>query len=125
MSVRLDKWLWAARFYKTRTAAQDAVAGGKVAVNGERVKPAKELKPGDRIDLRIGEYAWTLTVTAVADRRGSAAIARTLYSESAQSVAARSAQAAQRKAQAAAWAQRAGRPTKRDRRAIDRWREGD
>jgi ribosome-associated heat shock protein Hsp15 len=126
MSVRIDKWLWAARFYKTRTLAQDAVAGGKVKLNGERVKPAKEVKAGDALELRIGEYAWQITVTGLADKRGSADVARTLYSESEASIAARAAQVAQRKVQASEWAERserAGRPTKRDRREIDRWRD--
>jgi ribosome-associated heat shock protein Hsp15 len=74
--VRIDKWLWAARFYKTRSLAADAVEGGKVQVNGERVKPAKGLKPGDALCVRNGPYAWEITVVALSERRGSAAEAR-------------------------------------------------
>ncbi len=121
MSVRIDKWLWAARFFKTRTLAQDAVAGGRIRMNGDRVKPAKEVRSGDAIDIRIGEYEWSVVVTGLADKRGSADVARTLYDESADSIARRAAQAADRKATlSGAWAGRTGRPTKRDRREIDR-----
>jgi len=125
VSVRIDKWLWAARFFKTRTLAQDAVAGGKIRANGERVKPAKEIKLGDAIDIRIGEFEWSVQVTALADKRGSAEVARTLYSETEASIARRAAQAADRSAQTSGWAERPGRPTKRDRREIDRWRGGE
>lgn len=123
MSVRIDKWLWAARFFKTRTLAQDAVAAGRIRMNGDRVKPAKDVKPGDAIEVRIGEYEWCVRVTVLADKRGSAELARTLYLELPESIARRAAQAADRKATAAgAWAGRTGRPTKRDRREIDRLR---
>lgn len=123
MSVRIDKWLWAARFFKTRTLAQDAVAAGRIRMNGDRVKPAKDVKPGDAIEVRIGEYEWCVVVTGLADKRGSADLARTLYLELPESIARRAAQAADRKATAAgAWAGRTGRPTKRDRREIDRLR---
>lgn len=123
MSVRIDKWLWAARFFKTRTLAQDAVAAGRIRMNGDRVKPAKDVKPGDAIEVRIGEYEWCVRVTGLADKRGSVELARTLYLELPESIARRAAQAADRKATAAgAWAGRTGRPTKRDRREIDRLR---
>lgn len=123
MSVRIDKWLWAARFFKTRTLAQDAVAAGRIRMNGDRIKPAKDVKPGDAIEVRSGEYEWCVVVTGLADKRGSADLARTLYIESPESIARRAAQAADRKATAAgAWAGRTGRPTKRDRREIDRLR---
>jgi ribosome-associated heat shock protein Hsp15 len=125
MTVRIDKWLWAARFFKTRTLAQDAVDGGRVRMNGDRVKPAKEVRPGDAIAIRIGEYEWSVVVTALADKRGSADIARTLYSETEASAARRAAQVADRRAQVSGWAVRAGRPTKRDRREIDRLRGGE
>ena len=76
--VRIDKWLWAARFFKTRGLAQDAVAGGKVKMNDERVKPAKELKAGDVLTIRIGEYEWQVMVAALSERRGPAEEARKL-----------------------------------------------
>ena len=126
MSVRIDKWLWAARFFKTRTLAQDAVAGGRIRMNGDRVKPAKDVKPGDAVEIRIGEHDWSVQVTALADRRGSAELARTLYAETPDSIARRAALAADRKAMfSGEWAVRTGRPTKRDRRETDRLRGND
>ena len=124
-SVRVDKWLWAARFYKTRGLAQDAVAGGKVKLNGERVKPAKELKRGDRVAIRIGEFEWEVAVVALSDKRGSADIARTLYAESEDSRARRTAQVADRRAHAGVWGERKGRPTKRERREVERFKRGE
>jgi ribosome-associated heat shock protein Hsp15 len=120
--MRIDKWLWAARFYKTRRLAQTALAGGKVKVSGERVKPAKELSPGDRLTIRIGEFEWMVTVKALSDKRGPAEVARKLYEEEEASRARRIAQVADRRAHAAVWGERHGRPTKRDRRKLDRWR---
>src|SRR3990170_4643898 len=79
--VRIDKWLWAARFYKTRSLAARAVEGGKVQVNGERVKPSRELKPGDAVVIHIGELAWVIDVRALSMRRGPAETARKLYAE--------------------------------------------
>ena len=70
MSVRIDKWLWAARFYRTRSAAQAAIEGGKVSVNGERVKPSREVRPGDRLDVGSGETGRAITVVDVSDKRG-------------------------------------------------------
>ncbi len=126
MSVRIDKWLWAARFFKTRTLAQDAVAGGRIRMNGDRVKPAKDVKPGDAVEIRIGEHDWSVQVTALADKRGSADLARTLYAETPDSIARRAALAADRKAMfSGEWAVRTGRPTKRDRRETDRLRGND
>ena len=123
MSVRIDKWLWAARFFKTRTLAQDAVAGGRIRMNGDRVKPAKDVKPGDAVEIRIGEHDWSVQVTALADKRGSADLARTLYAETPDSIARRAALVADRKAMLSGeWAGRTGRPTKRDRRETDRLR---
>ena len=119
--MRIDKWLWAARFFKTRGLAQTAVAGGKVRLNGERVKPAKELKPGDELAVRVGEYDWNVTVKALSDRRGPAPAARELYEESEQSRARRAAQIADRRAQGSLWGERKGRPSKRDRRRIVRF----
>ena len=122
--VRIDKWLWAARFFKTRGLAQEAVVGGKVRLDGERVKPAKDVKAGDRLAIRIGEFEWEVTVAALADKRGPAEVARTLYVESAESRARREAQAAYRRAQAGAWGERKGRPTKRERRDLESWKRG-
>ena len=117
--VRLDKWLWAARFYKTRAIAADAVAGGKVQLNGARVKPAKTVKIGDRLLVRTGSYEWAVTVAAASEKRGPASEAQKLYNESEQSRLAREEMALQRKAERlAAPAFAKGRPSKRDRRRI-------
>jgi ribosome-associated heat shock protein Hsp15 len=122
--VRLDKWLWAARFFKTRSLASDAVEGGKVRLNGERTKPAKEVKAGDRIEVHIGEYVWDTTVLALAERRGSAEIARTLYAESEASQQRRAEQIELRRLQPNPASEIHGRPTKKDRRMIHRFTEG-
>src|SRR5688500_12017875 len=87
--VRLDKWLWAARFYKTRSAATVAVDGGKVEVNGEGVKPAKLVKPGDEVRIRQAPFEHVVIVRAIGERRGSAAVAATLYEETPASIGAR------------------------------------
>lgn len=121
--MRIDKWLWAARFYKTRSLAQAAVAGGKVKVEGERVKPARELAVGDGLTIRIGELEWTVTVKALSGKRGPAQVARKLYEEDEASRARRIAQVADRRAHTAVWGERKGRPTKRDRRTLDRWKD--
>jgi ribosome-associated heat shock protein Hsp15 len=123
--MRIDKWLWAARFFKTRGLAQTAVVGGKVRVHGERVKPAKELKVGDELAIRVGEYEWSVTVKALSERRGPAEAARELYEESEDSRARRMAQVADRRAQGSVWGERKGRPSKRDRRQIIRFRGED
>ena len=116
--VRIDKWLWAARFYKTRSLAADAVDGGKVQVNGERVKPAKLLKPGDALSIRNGPYAWDITVLMLSERRGSAAEAAKLYSESGDSRKAREEKIAMMKIERQTNPFPGGRPTKRARRQI-------
>jgi ribosome-associated heat shock protein Hsp15 len=121
-SVRIDKWLWAARFFKTRSLATEAVDGGKVRVNGQRVKPAKEVRPDDGVEVRIGEYVWELRVTGLADRRGSVGVARGLYEESEASHARRQAQIAARKVYVEPAAEIHGRPTKKDRRTMRRFR---
>jgi ribosome-associated heat shock protein Hsp15 len=118
---RLDKWLWAARFFKTRSLAAQALEGGKVRLNQQRVKPAKEVKIGDQLQIQIGEYAWEVTVCGLSDRRGPAEQARGLYTESVESQALRQAQIAQRSVQAEPAAQIHGRPTKRDRRRLGRF----
>src|SRR5262245_17147420 len=120
--MRIDKWLWAARFFKTRSLAQGAVAGGKVKVGGERVKPARELAVGDQLTIRVGEFEWAITVKVLSDKRGPAEVARRLYEEDEQSRARRTAQVADRRAHAAMWGERKGRPTKRERREMERWR---
>ena len=87
--VRLDKWLWAARFFKTRSLAADAIEGGKVQVNGERVKRAKTLQVGDAVQLRLGPYEHVVVVRQTSERRGPASVAQTLYEETAESRSAR------------------------------------
>ena len=124
MSVRLDKWLWAARFFKTRSAAQQAVEGGKVKLNGERTKPAKEVRVGDRLSIHIGAYEWLVSVVQLSDKRGPAAVARTLYEEDEASRAQRAEQVALRKFAGEPGGGRRGRPTKRERRQLERWRDG-
>ena len=96
-AVRVDKWLWAARFFKTRGTATEAVLGGRVHVNGERVKPAKEVRPGDTIELTIGAVRRMLVVRALAERRGPAAAAAELYEETPESVRAREQQRLERR----------------------------
>ena len=124
MTTRLDKWLWAARLFKTRSAAQQAIAGGRVKLNGERVKPAREIKAGDTLVIHIGGYEWLITVVRLSDRRGPASVARTLYDEDAASHARRQEQVANRRLMAEPAAERHGRPTKRERRQLERWRRG-
>lgn len=119
--MRLDKWLWAARFFKTRTLAAQAVAHGRVRLDGERVKPARDVKCGDRLDIQIEALDWSVTVRELTKQRGSAAVAQTLYEEDPASAARR----AQRQQLAALAPHPAaafkGRPTKRDRRHIHRF----
>jgi ribosome-associated heat shock protein Hsp15 len=122
--VRVDKFLWAARFYKTRSISTEAIDGGRVRINGERVKPAKEVKVGDRIELRAGDAAYTIVVKALADKRGSADVARTLYDETADSMASRATQSEKRRRLADPAEQIIARPTKKDRRTLDRFRGG-
>jgi len=118
--LRIDKWLWAARFFKTRSLAAQAVDGGRVQVNGARVKPAKDVKPGDAIAVHIGELEWVVEVRALAARRGPAEAARKLYEERAESRARREAALdARKRAPEPAFGLR-GRPTKRDRRMLKR-----
>jgi len=120
--VRLDKWLWAARFFKTRSAATEAVDGGKVEVNGERAKPAKPIKAGDEVRLRVGPYEHILVVRDLAERRGPASVAQGLYEETAASREARERLAAQLKMAPATFVfEEKGRPTKKDRRDLSRF----
>ena len=120
-SVRIDKWLWAARFYKTRSMAADAVTGGKVELNGERPKPAKGLKVGDTLRLRIGVYEHVVVVRALSERRGPASVAQTLYEETPESAAAR-ARMAERMRYEMPPGTETGRPSKKDRRDLNRYR---
>jgi ribosome-associated heat shock protein Hsp15 len=119
-SVRIDKWLWAARFFKTRSMATEAVDGGKVRLNDERIKPARGVRIGDTLAIDNGSTEWEVVVQGLADKRGSAAVAQTLYRETEQSIAEREKQAEQRKYFREPSAAIKGRPTKRDRRQIDK-----
>ncbi|MGQ0578892.1 MAG: RNA-binding S4 domain-containing protein [Betaproteobacteria bacterium] len=117
--IRIDKWLWAARFYKTRALAAAAVEGGKVQVNGERVKPAKLLKVGDALTLRNGPFLWEITLLALSEHRGPAAEAAKLYCESEESHKSREEKAALIKAERNSRpVYLKGRPTKKARRQI-------
>jgi ribosome-associated heat shock protein Hsp15 len=120
--VRLDKWLWAARFYKTRSLASYAVETGKVEVNGERAKRAKQLQVGDSLRIRLGPYHHIVTVSALSERRGPASVAATLYEESADGRRAREAMQLQVRAAQSAPGYERGRPTKKDRRDIEKLR---
>ena len=119
--VRLDKWLWAARFFKHRSLATEAVDDGKIQLNGIRVKPAKDVKIGDRVDIQIADSRYTVIVRGIAEKRGSATIAQGLYEETPESIAAREAGHEERRLAATPGADLHGRPTKRDRRQIGRF----
>jgi len=121
--VRLDKWLWAARFFKTRGLAAEAAAGGKVSINGSRAKPAKLVQVGDSMRIRIGPYDWLVTVRAVTERRGSSRDAHLLYDETTEGRAARERLAEAHKIAPAPTYQGKGRPTKKQRREIERLEE--
>ena len=123
--VRIDKWLWSARFFKTRSLAAKAVEGGKVALNGERTKPAKELKQGDELRIRIAELEWTVNVKELSERRGPAEAARQLYAETEASVQQRQRAIEARRIRVGPVREDGGRPTKKDRRLIRRFTEGD
>lgn len=117
--VRVDKWLWAARVYKTRNAATEAVLGGRVHVNGERVKPSKAVRVGDTIEVTIGMVRRTLAVTGVAERRGPASVAATMYDETPSSRAAREQYLQERRLSRPLGADLGERPTKQARRRLD------
>lgn len=117
--VRLDKWLWAARFFKTRGLATEAVSGGKVHANGLRVKPARAVRVGDLLEIRKGPYTFQVQVLGLSDRRGPASVASRLYAESGESLQRREALRAQRRGSGSGPA--AGKPSKRDRRRILRF----
>jgi ribosome-associated heat shock protein Hsp15 len=121
--ARIDKWLWAARFFKTRGAATEAVTGGRVLLNGARIKPAKEVRQGDTVEVRVRQTTWTVRVVGIADKRGSASVAAGLYEETRESAARREQQAQQRRLAAPPGADLGARPTKRDRRRLDALRK--
>ncbi|MBK8064963.1 MAG: RNA-binding S4 domain-containing protein [Betaproteobacteria bacterium] len=121
-ALRIDKWLWAARFFKTRRLAQAAVEGGRVKRAGERVKPARELRVGDALEIAVGELLWKIEVRALSDKRGPAPAARLLYAETEAGRLEREAAMARRKLENEPAQELAGRPTKRDRRSISRLR---
>ena len=118
--VRLDKWLWAARFYKTRGLASDDIARGRVSVNGQAAKASRELRPGDRVALRQGDVERTVDVRGLSTQRGPAPVAQALYEETADSIGARLKAAEARRAEPASAIEQ-GRPTKRDRRKLADW----
>jgi ribosome-associated heat shock protein Hsp15 len=122
--VRVDKWLWAARFFKTRTLAANAVLGGRVHVNGERVRASKAVRVNDRLEVTKGSERWTLVVTALADRRGPAADAQALYAETEDSRAQRERHALERRLARPPGAELGARPTKQARRRLDALRRG-
>jgi ribosome-associated heat shock protein Hsp15 len=123
--VRLDKWLWAARFYKTRSLAQRAIAAGQVKLNDERVKPAHEVKAGDFVFLNKETLSWNVLVRALSEKRGPAEQARKLYEETEASRAERERRADLRRFGAEPAAELKGRPTKRDRRTIEKFTGSD
>jgi ribosome-associated heat shock protein Hsp15 len=122
--LRLDKWLWAARFFKTRSLAAAAVESGKVLVNGARVKPAKALAAGDTLSIRLGPYQHVAEVLALSSKRGPASEAQKLYRETEESRLRRAALALELKAQPQPADDQKGRPTKKDRREMERVKSG-
>lgn len=122
--LRVDKWLWAARFFKTRALATLAVDAGHVKLDGARIKPSRALRAGDRLTLRVGEQDWEITVVALSDRRGPATEARRLYVEDPASMARREAHVRAMRAAHDPSSAIKGRPTKRDRRLIHRFTDG-
>lgn len=123
--VRIDKWLWAARFYKTRSLASEAIKGGKVSVNGHRAKPSRDLEVGDLLILRQGFDEKTVVVRAISDKRGPATVAQQLYQETQESVDKREKEKELRQLSAAQRPHGEGRPSKRERRLIHRFTRPD
>jgi ribosome-associated heat shock protein Hsp15 len=117
--VRIDKWLWAARFFKTRGAATEAVLGGRVQVNGQSVKPARDVHVDDTVDVRVGVQQFTVVVTGLADKRGSATVAATLYRETPESAETRQRLALERRLSRPLGADLGARPTMQARRRIE------
>ena len=123
-AVRVDKWLWAARFFKTRSAATEAVGGGRVHVNGARVKPSRDVQVGDRIELQLGQLEWAVDVRALSDKRGPASVAAGLYEETPESRVAREQRSLELRLSRPLGADLGARPTKQDRRRIEALRKG-
>lgn len=123
--LRIDKWLWAARFFKTRSLAADAVEKGRVRIAGVAVKPAKDVRVGDLVEIEIERFVWQVEVLGVCDVRGPASVAQTLYVETAESRVKRQVEQERRRVYHEPAAALHGRPTKRDRRTIDRFSGGD
>jgi ribosome-associated heat shock protein Hsp15 len=123
--IRLDKWLWAARFYKTRALSAEAIGAGKVEVNGERAKRSKLVQTGDTMRIRMGPYEHVINVTGVSGTRGSATIAATLYQETDESKKAREVMSLHVRAMNSNTGYESGRPTKKDRRDIEKVRRRD
>ncbi|BEU22540.1 RNA-binding S4 domain-containing protein [Paraburkholderia caribensis] len=123
--LRIDKWLWAARFFKTRSLATDAVEKGRVRIGGSTVKPAKDVRVGDLVEIEIERIVWQIQVLGVCDVRGPASVAQTLYAETEEGRQKRQQENERRKTYREPAAELHGRPTKRDRRVIDKFsREG-
>ena len=119
--IRIDKWLWAARFYKTRSLATDEIGKGRVAINGQSIKASREVKPGDEVSARQGDVTRTVKVLALSDVRGPAPVAQTLYEETPESLALREKASLQRRiAREPALSIEQGRPTKRNRRELEK-----
>ena len=124
--VRIDKWLWAARFYKTRTLAANAVTNGRIKLNGARIKPSKQIKLNDKLIIQSAPFSWDIQVTSLADRRVSAVLAKTLYEESTESQSARAELTELLKLEKKQnITVQKGRPTKRDRKQIIRFKQKD
>ena len=124
-SLRIDKWLWTARFFKTRALATEAITGGKVHAGGQRCKPSHAVRPGETLQIQRGPDEYVITVTALNDRRGPASVAALLYEETAESRQRREALRERRRLERSPVPQSTGRPTKQDRRRIVRFTHGD
>jgi ribosome-associated heat shock protein Hsp15 len=123
--ARIDRWLWAARFFRTRSAAREAVLGGRVHLNGARVKPAKDVRAGDTVVVTVGGSRREVVVRAVAGARGPAAVAQTLYEETPDSIARRERQSLERRLARPLGAELGARPTKQDRRRLEALRRAE
>jgi ribosome-associated heat shock protein Hsp15 len=123
--LRIDKWLWAARFFKTRSLASDAVGKGHVRIGGDAVKASKDVRVGDLVEIEIDHVVWEVEVLGLCDVRGPASVAQTLYAETAVGRARRAAEQERRRMFREPAAVLHGRPTKRDRRTIDKLGRGD
>jgi len=123
--VRIDRWLWAIRMFKTRQQAASAIKGGKVSLNGERPKPSKGVRLGDTVEVRKEAFRYELKVLKLGEKRVAAPIAQSMYQESEKSIADREDKAVHMKAMNAMYGRTEGRPTKRDRRILDRFRRSE